>query len=278
MGRPHRNNSTNSRTPHDGSRKYHDRVARKYDSIYDDPFWEFHDEVTWSLIKPFLPRTMPAACADLGCGTGKWGLKLLKSGFDVTFLDNSAAMVEQVRAKLAGNPREKRATLVVADIIEMPALASGTFDLLTAMGDPLSICSDPERAVREFARLLRPAGVVCATADNKLAAIDHYIQHGKLDELEEFLRTGKTRWLTNDESERFELHTFSPGELRKLFERNGLEVVDLTGKTILPVRDNRALLEDPAAVDRLLALERALAKDPASAGRAGHLQIAARKK
>lgn len=253
-------------------------MARQYDSIYDDPFWEFHDEVTWSLIKPYLPRTMPATCADLGCGTGKWGLKLLKSGFDVTFLDNAASMVEQVRAKLDGNPREKRATLVVADIVEMPTLATGTFDLLTAMGDPLSICSDPERAVREFARLLKPGGVVCATADNKLGAIDHYIKHGDLDELDTFVRTGRTRWLTNDETERFELHTFTPHELRRLFERNGLEVVDLTGKTILPVRENRNLLEDPAAVERLLGIERALAKDPASAGRAGHLQIAARRK
>lgn len=253
-------------------------MARQYDAIYDDPYWEFHDEVTWGLIKPYLPRTMPAACADLGCGTGKWGLKLLKSGFEVTFLDHAAAMVEEVRKKLADDPRGKRATLVVGDIVEMPTLESGRFDLLTAMGDPLSICSDPERAVREFARLLKPGGVVCATADNKLAALDHYMQRGNLDALEDFARTGRTRWLTADEDERFELHTFTPGELRKLFERNGLEVIDLTGKTVLPVREHKALLEDPAAVDRLIAIERALAKDPISAGRAGHLQVAARRK
>src|SRR4051812_45235021 len=85
---------------HDRSRHYHDRVARQYDSIYDDPYWRFHDELTWRLMKPHLPRDHGAACADLGCGTGKWGLKLLKSGFVTTFLDSSAAMIEQVRAKL----------------------------------------------------------------------------------------------------------------------------------------------------------------------------------
>ncbi len=33
---------------HDRSRRYHDRasVARQYDSIYDDPYWAFHDELT----------------------------------------------------------------------------------------------------------------------------------------------------------------------------------------------------------------------------------------
>src|SRR5688572_22569332 len=78
----------------EGSRRYHDRVARKYDAIYDDPYWHFHDELTWRAVKPHLPRDTSAACADLGCGTGKWGLKLLKSGFATTFLDHSAAMIE----------------------------------------------------------------------------------------------------------------------------------------------------------------------------------------
>ena len=47
---------------------------------------------------------------DLGCGTGKWGLRLLKSGFAVTFVDNSAAMIEKTREKLdAMGSRAKRA-------------------------------------------------------------------------------------------------------------------------------------------------------------------------
>ncbi|MEA2734727.1 MAG: hypothetical protein QOE14_1178, partial [Humisphaera sp.] len=86
-----------TRDSHDRSRRYHDRVARQYDSIYDDPYWHFHDELTWRSVKPHLPRDMIAACCDLGCGTGKWGLKLLKSGFATTFVDHAAAMIEQVR-------------------------------------------------------------------------------------------------------------------------------------------------------------------------------------
>src|SRR6201986_3868462 len=83
----------------DASRRYHDRVARRYDSIYDDPYWAFHDELTCRMVKPHLPRDATAQCADLGCGTGKWGLKLLKSGFATTFVDHSGSMVEQAREK-----------------------------------------------------------------------------------------------------------------------------------------------------------------------------------
>ena len=263
----------------DPSRRYHDRVARQYDSIYDDPYWAFHDELTWRSIKPHLPRDATAHCADLGCGTGKWGLKLLKSGFPTTFVDHAAAMIEQVRPKLESlGSKASKATLLVADIVDMPAVPSDTFQMVLAMGDPLSICSDAKRAVREMARITKPGGIVIATADNKLAAIDHFVERGSLDELEAFIQTGKTNWLTADERERFELTTFTPQSLRRLFDGNGFETLQIAGKTIVPVRNNRKLLESPNAVERLLALEAELGKDPASAARCGHLQIVARRK
>jgi len=145
------------------------------------------------------------------------------------------------------------------------------------MGDPLSICSDSQRATREINRILQPGGVVIATADNKLAALDHFVERGNIDALEEFVATGRTNWLTADERERFELTTFTPGGLTKLFERAGLEVLELRGKTVVPVRQNKLLLEKPDAVARLIRLESDLGKDPAAAARAGHLQIVARK-
>jgi ubiquinone/menaquinone biosynthesis C-methylase UbiE len=263
----------------DASRRYHDRVARQYDSIYDDPYWAFHDELTWRAVKPHVPRDQSAQCLDLGCGTGKWGLKLLKTGLATTFVDNAAAMVEQARRKTEemGEAKARKATLLAADIVDLSPLPSDTYSLTLAMGDPLSICSDPQRAAREMHRVCKPGGVVIATADNKLAALDHFVERGNLDALEQFVRSSKTNWLTNDERERFELSTFTPASLRKLFERSGFEVLDVAGKPIVPVRDNKFLLTHPDAVERLLRLEAELAKDPAAAARAGHLQITARR-
>jgi ubiquinone/menaquinone biosynthesis C-methylase UbiE len=254
-------------------------VARQYDSIYDDPYWHFHDEVTWRAIKPHLPRIAGAACADLGCGTGKWGLRLLKSGFATTFVDNAAAMVEQARHKAQelGEARAKKASFVVADIVDLSALTREAFALTVAMGDPLSICSDAQRAANEMFRTSAPGGVVIATADNKLAALDHFVERGNLDALEAFVRSGRTNWLTPDERERFELTTFTPATLRKVFERAGFEVVEVAGKTIVPVRQNKQLLAQDGAVERLIKLEEELSKDPAAAARAGHLQIVARR-
>lgn len=266
--------------PHDRSRRYHDRIARQYDAMYDDPYWAFHDELTWRRVKPHVPRDLSAAVVDLGCGTGKWGLRLLKSGFATTFVDSAAAMIEQTRAKVEalGEARAKRATLVVADMAQMPQLPSAAFTLVLAMGDPLSICSDPPAAAREMARITSPGGVVVATADSKLAAIDHFVERGNLDALEAFIRTGRTHWLTADPREQFELSTFTPATLRALFERVGFEVLEVTGKPVVPVRQNKKLLEGVDAVERLLRIEAELSRDPAAAGRAAHLQIVARRK
>lgn len=268
-------------TPHKhshASRRYHDRVAAKYDRIYDDPYWDFHDQLTWRNLKPFLPRNMADQCLDLGCGTGKWGLKLLKSGFPTTFVDHSHSMIEQTRAKtLALGPKASKATLLVADIIDLSPLPSNSYSLALAMGDPLSICSEPPQAVREISRLLKPGGIVIATADSKTAALDHFLLNGDLHGLEAFVRSSRTQWLTDDARERFHLTMFTPATLRALFEKAGLTVISVLGKTILPIRKHQSILQREGALERLLALECELAKDESTAANASHLQITARK-
>ena len=271
------------RRPSSGaSERYHNRVARRYDALYDDPYWAFHDELTWARIRPHIPPDLAAPCCDLGCGTGAWGLRLLKTGLPVTFIDHSGVMVEQARSAVAELARDhparsSRATFFIADMVDLSAISTAPFALTLAMGDPLSICSDPLAAAVQLYKTCRPGGTVIATVDNKLAALDYYAQKGNLDELENFVATGRTHWLTREREEQFELTTFTPQSLRKLFERVGFTVQSIIGKTILPIRKNPALLEQPSAIDRLLKLETDLAADPAAAARANHLQITAKR-
>ena len=68
-----------------------------------------------------------------------------------------------------------------------------------------------------------------------------------------------------------------PVAARDYSNRSGFEVLNVTGKTIIPVRSNKKLLEAPDAMERLLKLEAELSKDPTSAVRAAHLQIVAKK-
>ena len=268
----------------DANRKFHDRVASRYDSIYDDAYWEFHDKLTWHHLKPFLPKVSGTQVMDLGTGTGKWGLKMLKAGYATTFVDLSNNMLMEVRKKLevwGAQPdlaaKVARATVQQADAVDLSAFAADHFELVTAMGDVVSICSDPAACLTQVYRILKPGGVLVFTVDNHLAAIDHFIASGNLPALADFVRTGRTTWLTKNVSEQFPVHMFTPTQIHSLVKSRGFEFISEIGKTVIPARHNRKLFEEPDAVEKLLELEIHLQKDPAAAARASHLQLAVRK-
>ena len=273
-----------SRKRHDASRKYHDRVARQYDAMYDDAFWEFHDKITWHHLKPFVPKNTASPVLDLGCGTGKWGLKLLKMGHPTTFTDHSPGMLDVVREKLAvwaAQPdlaaKAAKAVVQQADAVDLSAFPGDCFDLVTAMGDVVSICSDPAKCLAQVNALLRPGGAFVFTVDNRLAALDHFAATGNLDALAQFVHTGATQWLTRDEAEQFDVHMFLPAEIEALARARGFEVISRIGKTVLPVRRNTKFFEKDGSVEKLIELELSLAREPAAVGRASHLQLAVRK-
>jgi len=128
------------------NQKYHDRVAGKYEQIYSDVYWQWHDALTWDHIKRFLPANLATAVLDLGCGSGKWGRKLLKSGYAVTFVDLSAKMVDEARKHVLEAGTESRADFLQADLMDLSALPADHFGFAVALGEPLGSTDEPLKA------------------------------------------------------------------------------------------------------------------------------------
>jgi len=269
--------STLGRSRRKPVQKYHDRLADRYDRVYDDPYWRWHDAITWTHLKRFLPSNPSAHALDLGCGTGRWGLKLLQSGFPVTFVDISPRMLDQARAKVEQVGQSHRATFVQADLTDLTALPTDRFAFAVALGEPIGTTASPPTALKQIRRTLADDGVLVASFDNRLACVDFYLERGDLDELGRFLRNGRTHWLTRDPDEQFDVFTYTPSQLKTLLERCGLPLIDMIGKTLLPMRRFRSMLDSPDARRRLTRIEQTLARDPSALARANHLQIAARK-
>jgi SAM-dependent methyltransferase len=258
--------------------RYHDRVARRYDASYDDVYWRFHDALTWDYLKPHLPADLSMPVLDLGCGTGKWALKLLASGYRVACVDISGAMIGKAKLAVEEQGRSERAEFFQADLCDLGELLDERYSFAVAMGDPIGCASKPGRALKEIKKKLLPGSILIATLDNKLGALDYYLKEGSAKQMADFLKTGKTHWLTKEKEEQFDIHTFTPREAKALFETAGYDVLEIRGKTVLNFnqRTYRGLLADPENKLEWMRIEKKLSRDADAVARASHLQIVAK--
>lgn len=280
---------------------YHDRVAGIYDTIYDgDPYWEIVFQITWKNILRHLPKALSTRCLDVGCGSGRWGLRLLKAGYKTDFLDISQNMLDQVAGKMQrlgkeyeyhnalgeafeGGPTEKKeitdetVNLWHASVDDMSAIPSESYGFIVGQGDPLNCAQRPGKAFKEMARILAPGGVMVMSVDNRLQGIYHYFQKDDIPGLAEFLRTGKTNWVTDNPDEQYQMTMFTPGQIRAMVKERGMTFLGMIGKTVLPLRRFRALLDEPEKRTELMRIEESLHAEESLFANAAHLEFAAMK-
>jgi ubiquinone/menaquinone biosynthesis C-methylase UbiE len=257
---------------------YHDRVAGIYDTIYDNnPYWEAVFEITWRHVLKFLPKDLSTRCLDVGCGTGRWGMKLFKTGYPTDFLDISWKMLDQVGKKIDKLAPDKRPELIHTGIDDLSMIQNETYDFIIGQGDPLNCADRPEKALKELCRVLRPGGIILMSVDNRHAGIFHYFRAGDVAGLAAFIKNGKTKWVTDDPSEQYDITMFTADNIRALCEQRGLKLLSLIGKTVLPLRRFQEMLVDRNQRLELLKLEESLNKVEAMLGNAAHLEFVAQK-
>ncbi|RLI13436.1 hypothetical protein DRO33_01350 [Candidatus Bathyarchaeota archaeon] len=254
--------------------RYYAEVAGQYDEGHRDIWWSvLYDGLTWEHVRTCLPEE--GLVLDAGGGTGKWAIRMANSepGLSIVLLDISRDMLLVARGKLAREGLEGRVWLVEADICAMP-FRPGVFDFALAEWDPISYCDDPEEAVRELNRVLKPGSYVQAGVDSLFAIVRRLMREGRIDEAEEVLREGRftSGW-------GFRWWVFTPRSLRELFEGAGFEVVRVSGKPVLSPWSEKLkeALRDEEKARKALELELSACGEPSIAGVGSHLHVVARK-
>ena len=129
------------------------KAARHYDEK-----WAFYVEATTRETLRRLPLNAASRVLDVGCGTGELLRRVRANVPDAVLagLDPVPEMLDVAREKLSG-----RDDLRVGYADRLPWNA-GTFDVVVSC-NMFHYISDPLRALREMARVLRPTGALVLT-------------------------------------------------------------------------------------------------------------------
>jgi ubiquinone biosynthesis O-methyltransferase len=168
------------------------------------------EEVILALVEPVFGKHV----LDVGCGDGVMSARLAQEGAEVTGIDNDPRMLEGARRRASS--AKIRPTFVGGSAEALP-FPNGSFDIVVAI-TVLCLLSDPEKAFREMARVLRPGGRI---------VIGELGRHS--------LWAAKRRfagWLGSEtwRSARFR----TAGDMKELSEAAGLEVQAVQGAVYYP--------------------------------------------
>ncbi len=138
------------------------QVAEKYDDYFaEEPLFAFDQRV---LDEEFTP---PGVVVDLGSGTGRALVPLVRAGHRGIAIDLSPHMLRVVKEK---SQREQLAIeCVEANLVDLGAVADRSCDYAMCLYNTLGMIrgrSNRRQALSEFARILRPRGKLVLHAHN----------------------------------------------------------------------------------------------------------------
>jgi SAM-dependent methyltransferase len=106
-------------------------------------------------------------CLDVGCGPGLATVALAQCGFIVNAIDLIKAQLDRTQQRAAEARLGERVLTSVGDIHNLD-FPERVFDLILVIGI-MEWLEDPNKPLREIARVLKPGGHVILSVDNKWA-------------------------------------------------------------------------------------------------------------
>ena len=128
-----------------------DFSAIRKNELYGDISRHWLDEM-----RRYIPGDRPLDILDAGTGTGYFAVLLAAEGHRLTGIDITPSMLEEARATAA--LFGVRADFMQMDVQDT-SFADGSFDAVVCRNLVWTL-PDPEKACREWRRLLRPGGVL----------------------------------------------------------------------------------------------------------------------
>ena len=181
------------------NKEFWNRWAKRYDTAMSNGRKTYENLI--GRMKKVLTRNMTVL--ELACGTGLLSVRLAGSVKMLEATDFSEEMIRQAKTKM----HSSRLHFSVQDATRLP-YALETFDAV-AISNALHIMPDPEKALSEIRRVLKPDGILIAPT---FTAADRLLGRFKIRMME--LSGFKV------------FHKWTPEEYIKFLENHGFTVTD----------------------------------------------------
>jgi 2-polyprenyl-3-methyl-5-hydroxy-6-metoxy-1,4-benzoquinol methylase len=194
------------------SSDFFDIQATKWDENYEvDPRFRRRFARITRFLFQVLPTT-PGRALDAGCGSGVFSRYLASRGWEVTAFDASPEMIEEARES-DDDQRISYANETVESFESDPR----SFDAIISLS-MLEYVEDDEAAIRKFATLLRPKGLLIISVPNRAGLLR------KFEGLIFGIRIASRNRIFRDRGEylKHQKQQYSPMELNILLRQHGL--------------------------------------------------------
>ena len=142
-----------------------DYVAKNYDQFYESLKGKQVDEIEKNLVRQLIHSIAGRGnMLELGCGTGYWTTFFCEEGFRITAIDNSLAMLSEVKEK-----NIRCASFQHADATNLP-FDKNNFDVVASI-TMLEFVNDIETVFQEINRVLKPGGYLLVGWLNALSEL-----------------------------------------------------------------------------------------------------------
>jgi len=160
---------------------------------------------------------------DAGCGAGRFTRELVRMGADVDALDISSGQIALCRERAPG-----ARSYVVGSITDLSSFDSGSFDVVLALGGPLSYCfGHAAAALAELERVAKPGAQLMLSVMNLFGAIHQFLPGVLGTDATVNDQIVASGGLMRGPNEGHECQLYRPEELRCLLSSAGLEQIDI---------------------------------------------------
>lgn len=250
------------------------------------------DRVNLEIHRRFLARLVQPGdrVLEVGAGPGRFTIELAHLRARITVTDISPRQLELNVQKVAEAGEERAVdSRRLADVADLSVFESGTFDVATAYGGPLSYLF--ERAgdgLAELLRVTRIGGVVAFSVMSRWGTLhrflDSVVQVGGIGHAVEYAAVVKTGDLTGEAARvggmslLHECHLFTWDEVAQLVTEQPCHLIDASASNFLSLRNDEVLSGlSPNEWSEFIDWEEAACRSKGCLGGGTHILVALRK-